>query len=137
MASTGLRLRRHQLAPWAPALLLALLAPLSPRAEAQFSPNCERNGRRESCAYTPLPGGPPEMERGVLVFADHTMIEVQRNAASCRQKGPVITCDARILMPPGHEEMVRPAFYRGTAYEGGYRHEYGSRGLRLVFSYLD
>ena len=113
--------------------LAATPAPL----HAQYSPNCERNGRREFCAYTPGPdSGQGERDAGRLVFADHTVYGLQRDEASCRDRGPVRLCKAWILSPPGSDHPI-PATYRGTAYEGGYRHEYLSTRLRLTYSFLD
>ena len=113
--------------------LAATPAPL----HAQYSPNCERNGRREFCAYTPGPdSGQGERDAGRLVFADHTVYGLQRDEASCRNRGPVRLCKAWILSPPGSEHPI-PATYRGTAYDGGYRHEYQSARLRLTYTFLD
>jgi hypothetical protein len=105
--------------------------------QAQYSPNCERNGRRDFCAYTPAPdsaqGG---RDAGRLVFADHTVYGLQRDDASCRDRGQVRFCKAWILSPPGSDHPI-PATYRGTAYEGGYQHAYLSPRLQLTYTFLD
>jgi hypothetical protein len=75
------------------------------------------------------------LDAGRLVFADHRVYGLQRDESSCRQRGPVRTCKAWILSP-GSDRPI-PATYRGTAYEGGYRHEYISAKLRLSYSFLD
>lgn len=118
---------------WCGAALAAAPAPLL----AQYSPNCERNGRREFCAFTP--GADPAQggrDVGRLVFADHTVYGLQRDEASCRDRGQVRVCRAWILSPPGSDHPVA-ATYRGTAYEGGYRHEFVSPRLRLTYTFLD
>lgn len=118
---------------WVCAGLAATPLPL----QAQFSPNCERNGRREFCAYTPAPESPQGgLDAGRLVFADHTVYGLRRDDASCRDRGPVRLCKAWILSPLGGDHPI-PATYRGTAYEGGYRHEFLSARLRLTYTFLD
>jgi hypothetical protein len=118
----------------APALLIA--AAPGP-AGAQYSPNCERNGRRDYCAYTQVAGATNErQEFAQIVFADHTVYEVLRNETSCKQTGNVRTCDARIITPPGNPTPIA-AWYRGTAYEGGYRHEYVGQGIHITYVFLD
>ena len=120
----------------ASALSVLALAAATPAVMAQYSPNCERNGRRDFCAYTPGPdpagGG---LDAGRLVFADQRVYGLQRDERSCRERGQVRTCRAWILSP-GSDRPI-PATYRGTAYEGGYRHEYISTKLRLSYSFLD
>jgi hypothetical protein len=126
--------RRAGLLAAAPALLIAAAA--GP-AGAQYSPNCERNGRRDYCAYTQVAGASNErQEFAQIVFADHTVYEVLRNETSCKQNGNVRTCDARIITPPGNPRAI-PAWYRGTAYEGGYRHEYVGQGIHITYVFLD
>lgn len=130
--------------PWM-LLLLALAAALAtPTAlHAQYSPHCERNGRRTFCAYTPGSeagqagqSGQGRLDAGRLVFADDAVYGLQRDEASCRDRGPVRLCKAWILVPPGSDRPI-PATYTGTAYEGGYRHAYRSARLQLVYTYLD
>jgi hypothetical protein len=105
--------------------------------QAQVSPHCERNGRRDFCAYTPgADGAPGGLDAGRLVFADHTVYGLQRDDASCRDRGPVRLCKAWILSPPGSDHPI-PATYRGIAYEGGYRHTYQSAHLQLTYTFLD
>lgn len=117
--------------------LAAGFAALPLPVQSQYSPNCERNGRREFCAYTQAPDSAQHgLDAGRLVFADHTVYGLQRDESSCRDRGPVRVCKAWILSPPGSEHPI-PATYRGTAYEGGYQHAYLSSRLRLVYSFLD
>ena len=117
----------------APALLIA--AAPGP-AGAQYSPNCQRNGQRDYCAYTQLAGGTHKhQETAQIVFADHTVYEVMRNETSCKQNGNVRTCDARISTQ-GNPKPI-PAWYRGTAYEGGYTHEYVGQGIHITYGFLD
>ena len=117
--------------------LCAGLAATPSPLQAQYSPHCERNGRPDFCAYTPAPdSGQAQRDAGRLVFADHTVYGLQRDEASCRNRGPVRLCKAWILSPPGSEHPI-PATYRGTAYDGGYRHEYQSARLRLTYTFLD
>jgi hypothetical protein len=104
---------------------------------AQYSPNCERNGRRYYCAYTQIVGATNErQEFAQIVFADHTVYEVLRNDTSCKHQGNVRTCDAKIISPPGNPRAI-PAWYRGTAYEGGYKHEYVGEGIHITYVFLD
>ncbi|MBD2422728.1 hypothetical protein [Cyanobium sp. FACHB-13342] len=108
-----------------------------PAAQAQYSPNCWRNGKKDFCAITQVAGAtPPHQELARIVFADHTVVEVLRNETRCKQNGPVRTCDAKIFTPPGQAKAL-PAYYRGTAYEGGYRHEYVSDSLHITYVFLD
>ena len=117
--------------------LCAGLALLPLPLQAQYSPNCERNGRREFCAFTPAPESPREgLDAGRLVFADHTVYSLQRDEASCRDRGAVRLCRAWILTPSGRDQPI-PATYRGTAYEGGYRHEYWGARVHLTYTFLD
>jgi len=48
----------------------------------------------------------------------------------------VRTCDAKIITPPGNPRAI-PAWYRGTAYEGGYKHEYVGQGVHITHVFLD
>lgn len=119
-----------------PLAALGLLLDRTP-ALAQYSPNCLRNGKKDFCAVTQVAGATtPQQELALIVFADHSVVEVLRNETSCRQNGAVRTCDAKIITPPGHPKAL-PAYYRGTAYEGGYRHEYVSSSLRITTFFLD
>lgn len=112
--------------------LAAIGAALLP-AGAQMSPNCERNGRRDYCAFTPAAGGTGSS--GWLVFADHRVYALELDLASCRERGPERICKAWIRVRPDNRAI--PATYRGTAYEGGYRHLYSAPGLRLSYGFLD
>jgi hypothetical protein len=61
---------------------------------------------------------------------------VLRNDTSCKHQGNVRTCDAKIISPPGNPRAI-PAWYRGTAYEGGYKHEYVGQGIHITYVFLD
>lgn len=117
---------------------LTLALSLAPEiACAQFSPNCERNGRRDYCAVTLDGEGPNGQAVARVTFADHTVYRLVRNEASCKaQSQQVRTCHAKIITPPDHSVAIA-AFYRGTAYEGGYRHDYIGRGIQITFTFLD
>lgn len=119
-------------------VLLALGWSLMPGALAQYSPNCLRNGKKDFCAITPVPGATTEQQTvELLTFADHAVYELLRNEGSCRKAAEHLrTCDARIITPPGSPQAI-PAFYRGTDYEGGYRHEYVGKGIHLIYFFLD
>ncbi len=72
-----------------------------------------------------------------ITFADHTVYEVVRNEASCKDTSDKVrTCNARILTPSSKDKSI-PAFYRGTYYEGGYKHEYVGKGVHLTYFFLD
>lgn len=115
----------------------ALLTALPSTAQAQMSPNCERNGRRDFCALTPMPDpSQPGRTVDVLVFADHSVYRVQREEASCRSTSPTVTTCAATITLPGGGRTIR-ATYRGTSYEGGYRHDYRGPGLQLTYAFLD
>ena len=107
-------------------------------SQAQISPNCQRNGRPAFCAITHRsdprqPGAVIE----VITFADHTMVEARRAEGTCKPAaGQVIRCRATLLSIPGNAGP-RPATCTGTAYEGGYRHDYAAQGLRISYSVLD
>jgi hypothetical protein len=105
---------------------------------AQFSPNCERNGKKDYCALTPIAGATTEKQSfDMITFADHTVYEALRNETSCKNISEKIrTCNAKLITPPGSPSPVA-AFYRGTSYEGGYKHEYVGKGIHIVYFYLD
>ncbi|MFZ9754251.1 MAG: hypothetical protein ACO3B3_11960 [Cyanobium sp.] len=107
-------------------------------ADAQLSPNCERNGRRDYCAITPLVGATNEKQSfDMITFADHTVYEVTRNLESCKKiSEKVETCNAKIITPPGNPKVIA-AFYRRTFYEGGVKQEYVGKGVRLTYFFLD
>lgn len=119
-------------------LLAALIAAADKTAWAQYSPNCLRNGARDYCAITAVVGATtPEQSFEMITFADHTVYEVLRNEASCRRKSETVrTCNAKIFTPPGNPKSI-PAFYRGSAYEGGYKHEVVGKGIAITYFYLD
>lgn len=107
-------------------------------AGAQLSPNCERNGRRDHCALTPVAGATTEKQGfDMIMFADHTVYEVLRNLESCRKiSDRVETCNAKIISPPGNPKAIA-AYYRRTFFEGGVRHEYVGKGIHLTYHFLD
>lgn len=122
---------------WVGVVILAALV-LSPAAgKAQLSPNCQRNGQSDYCALTPVAGATTDQQAvDKITFADHTVYEVLRNETSCKNVSPTVrTCNAKITTV-GRTRSI-PAFYRGTYYEGGYKHEYVGRGIRLTYFYLD
>ncbi len=119
--------------------VLGGLSPLSaPSARAQLSPNCERNGRRDYCAITPVAGATNEKQAfDMITFADHTVYEVMRNLDSCKKVSEKVeTCNAKIITPPGNQHAI-PAFYRRTFYEGGVKQEYVGRRIHLTYFFLD
>lgn len=117
-------------------LVVALLVSFMP-VKAQLSPNCERNGRRDYCAITPVVATPQRPDHELITFADHTVYAVIRNEASCRNVTDRIrTCNAWIISPPGNAQTI-PAYYRGTYYEGGYKNEYVGKGIHITYVYLD
>jgi hypothetical protein len=116
-------------------LLLALTMLAQAPAEAQLSPNCERNGRRDYCAVSPMASSPNQQSKEIITFADHSVYEVMRNEASCKNiSNKIRTCHAKILVRPG--ESIQ-AYYRGTYYEGGYKNEYVGKGIHITYFYLD
>jgi hypothetical protein len=119
-------------------LLAALIAAAGKTAWAQYSPNCLRNGVKDYCAITAVVGATTlEQSFDMITFADHTVYEVLRNETSCRrQSAAVRTCNAKIITPPGNPKSIA-AYYRGTAYEGGYKHEFVGQGIAITTFYLD
>jgi hypothetical protein len=117
-------------------LLLSALA-CAP-AWSQYSPNCLLNGSRRFCALTPGAAPRPGWTSETVVFADHQAFRLERHESSCRDRGMVRTCDARIVPANGMGTPL-PARYVGTAYEGGYRHHYSSAAGQqsLTFFFLD
>jgi hypothetical protein len=119
-------------------VLGGMAAGLTSAAMAQYSPNCLRNGKSDYCAITPMERADKKNEvLTAITFADHTAYEVVRNEASCKNTSDkVMTCNARIVAPQGGGKPM-PAFYRGTYYEGGYKHEYVGKGIHLTYFFLD
>lgn len=119
-------------------LLTTTLALAALPALAQMSPVCERNGRRDYCALTPVPGSTNARQVvDLIMFADNSVYRVERNLESCRKISErVETCNARISKPPGAAQSI-PATYRATTFEGGVKHEYIGKGIRLSYSYAD
>jgi hypothetical protein len=108
------------------------------KASAQLSPNCERNGKRDYCAITPVAGATNlKQSFDMIMFADNTVYEVSRNLESCKKVAPNIeTCNAKIITPPGNPKLI-PAFYRRTLYEGGVKQEYVGKGIHIMYVYVD
>ncbi|MEB3332763.1 MAG: hypothetical protein VKI83_09775 [Synechococcaceae cyanobacterium] len=109
---------------------------LNTPAQAQYSPNCERNGRRDHCALTFSRPSQAGWERITVVFADHSVFQLERDERRCLDKGAERLCPAR-LQTAGSQGRWLPATYKGRAYEGGYRHAYSGGGTQIVFSFLD
>jgi len=111
---------------------------LADSAQAQYSPNCLRNNKKDYCAITPIAGATTEKQAfDMITFADHTVYEVLRNEVSCKKVSEQIrTCNAKIITPPGGSNSIN-AYYRGTSYEGGYKHEYIGKGIHLTYFFLD
>ncbi len=109
-----------------------------PSANAQLSPNCQRNGTRDYCAITPVAGASNEKQSfDMITFADHTVYEVTRNLESCKMISEKIeTCNAKIFTPPGNPKAIH-AYYRRTFYEGGVKQEYVGKGIHLTYFFLD
>lgn len=137
------------------ATLVSLAHALLPSpAWAQYSPNCLRNGKPLACALTPgpeqerppLPAAGQGMAKGrpsppapatlTVMYADHRAYRLVKEEVSCRQQGLVIECPATIIPDNGFGAPLK-ARYRGTAYEGGYRHEYRSPSLSITYVFVD
>jgi hypothetical protein len=120
------------------ALFTALLPLANLPASAQMSPVCQRNGKRDYCALTPVPAASNARQVvDVIMFADDRVYRVERDLQSCRRISETVeTCNARITSPPGRTQSL-PAMYRATYFEGGVKHEYISRGLRLTYHVAD
>lgn len=117
--------------------LLPATPPAGSSARAQYSPNCRYNGRPAACALTP---GPEDAASGdevvTVVYADHRAFRLQRRARACRQQGMRTTCPATVILDNGYGRSLSGR-YEGTAYEGGYRHEYSVEGHRITYFFLD
>jgi hypothetical protein len=105
-------------------------------SQAQLSPRCERNGKLDYCAVTQSPAkGDPNAVREVVVFANGDTYRIFRSDSACKAITPFQrACDA-IIQPPSGAPMH--AQYIGTYYEGGYRHEYRGKNLKIVYFYMD
>jgi hypothetical protein len=114
----------------------SVLLGVTPEAQGQLSPNCLRNGKRDYCALTPIKEATSDKQiSDTVVFADHTQYVVLRNETSCKNiTDKIRTCNAKITKPQG---QTGSAFYRGTSYEGGYKHEYVGRDIQITYFYLD
>jgi hypothetical protein len=107
-------------------------------AKAQYSPNCERNGRRDYCAVTFASATPSPGKEWFddVTFADHSVYGVMRNESSCKKASEKVrTCNAKIKDRSSAKPI--PAYYRGTYYEGGYKHEYVGKGIHITYYFLD
>lgn len=136
------------------ALVSLVNAALPSPAWAQYSPNCLRNGKPLACALTPGPEqeqpplpaagrgtaesrpSPPPPSTLTVMYADHRAYRLVKEEVSCRQQGLVIDCPATIIPDNGYGAPFK-ARYRGTAYEGGYRHEYRSPSLSITYFFVD
>lgn len=107
-------------------------------AQAQLSPNCERNGKRDYCAITPVAGATNQKQAfDMIMFADNTVYEVLRNLESCKNVSEKVeTCNAKIITPPGNPAPI-PAYFKRTFFEGGVRQEYVGKGIHITYHYLD
>ena len=127
-------------APWliAITLLSAVQTTASSPGWAQMSPVCERNGKREYCALTPIPAATTTSQVvDLIMFADDRVYRVERDLQSCRKISPnVETCNARITAPPAGSRSI-PALYRATYFEGGVKHDYSGRGIRIGYRVAD
>ncbi|MFM8604167.1 MAG: hypothetical protein ACKOBY_01280 [Cyanobium sp.] len=121
---------------------------------AQLSPNCLRNGKPLACAITPgpeqekppLPAAGPGSPQGrpapppptilTVMYADHRAYRLVKQEAACRQQGMVSECPATIIPANGFGTPLKGR-YRGTAYEGGYRHEYGAPLIAITYFFVD
>lgn len=119
-------------------LLTALTTLLAAGARAQLSPNCERNGKRDYCAITPVAGATNQKQAfDMIMFADNTVYEVMRNLESCKKISQnVESCNAKIITPPGNPKPIA-AYYKRTFFEGGVRQEYIGQGVHITYHYLD
>jgi hypothetical protein len=132
---------QNSMKPMGRLLLLALAitaALFGSDANAQLSPNCERNGKRDYCAITPVAGATNVKQTfDMIMFADGTVYEVLRSERSCKKVAQNIeTCNAKIITPPGNPRSI-PAFYRRTFYEGGVKQEYVGKGIHIVYLFID
>lgn len=110
----------------------------SPWASAQLSPKCERNGKRDYCAITPVAGATNIRQTfDMIMFADDTVYEVVRYNESCKMISDKLeTCSARIITPPGNPKPIS-AIYRRSFYEGGVKQEYVGKGIHITYYFVD
>ena len=117
-------------------LVVCAALTLEPPCRAQYSPNCERDGQPAACAITHLDGvSDAHVQRSQVVFADHTVFNLERDEHTCHTQGPRTTCRATLTVLPGGQPL--PGLYHGAYYEGGYRHAYKAKGVSVVFTFLD
>lgn len=116
----------------------AVAAIPAPWANAQLSPKCERNGKRDYCAITPIAGATTIKQTfDMIMFADDTVYEVLRYNETCKMlTDKVETCSAKIITPPGNSKSI-PAIYKRTFYEGGVRQEYIGKGIHITYFFVD
>lgn len=105
-------------------------------SQAQLSPRCERDGKLDYCAVTQSPAKEdPNAVREVVAIANGDTFRIFRSDSACMKITPFQrACDAIIQPPLGaliHEHYI------GTYYEGGYRHEYIGKNLKIVYFYMD
>lgn len=140
--------------------LLVLVGPMGPLplglspARAQLSPNCLRNGKPLACAITPAPeteprpvpnpANPTKTPAGAgtmatsltVMFADHLAYRLIKEEGACHHRGRVSECPATIIPRNGFGTPIRGR-YIGTAFEGGYRHEYRSTEVSITYFFVD
>ena len=128
-------LPRHRLIPALAATALGLQGLAAAPANAQMSPNCQRNGKPAACALTP---GESDANRSVatVVFADNSAWRLEKQENRCHQAPPVTTCPALITGANGNGTPLRGR-YRGIWYEGGYRHLWSAPGISIEYVFLD
>ena len=123
-------------------------------ARAQLSPNCLRNGKPLACAITPAPeteprpvpnpANPTKTPAGAgtmatsltVMFADHLAYRLIKEEGACHHRGRVSECPATIIPRNGFGTPIRGR-YIGTAFEGGYRHEYRSAEVSITYFFVD
>lgn len=107
-------------------------------ANAQLSPKCERNGKRDYCAITPIAGATNLKQTfDMIMFADDTVYEVLRYNETCSMiSEKVEKCNAVIISPPGSSKSIT-AVYRRTFYEGGVKQEYVGKGIHITYYFVD
>ena len=106
-------------------------------AIAQTSPKCQLNGKWTFCSVTSQSRADDEKIEESIAFANGVIYDVSRRGFNgCRHDGKITTCNAKVI-DRGNGWKSIPAYYKGTYYEGGYKHEYISGGLSLTYYYMD
>lgn len=104
---------------------------------AQTSPKCQLNGKWTFCSVSSQSRADDAKIEESIAFSNGNIYDVTRNGINeCRQNGKITTCDAKII-DRGNGWKSIPAYYKGTYYEGGYKHEYIGGGLNLTYYYMD